>query len=370
MNEYMNSNNANKYLWKNTFPIKTWIVVAALSAILTACWPDSKKLPVGQDQKIIVDTTKTVDLHKQKLHRVLQDTLEFKDCLSYDDLLYALEVKKHITTIDPEAIFEKDSAFFAKAKITKEYFLQAYYDSNIIRDAIYTKKFHKTINDKSMAILQEKLLSKTWYAKYIHKDINIPVIDNIVNSIQKRDAIKSKKKKKSIVKIENDIARNNNLVEPWKYGRREAYTILEQHNIWVRSSKKQNAEKWNNKSTGRTCLHNINKKTINMLWFLAHDMSRVFTDDVYTIYKPITVTWWTEYGHAVSEKFPSLTHWWWAKTDIAITLLTALYFHEKWVSNYQVKTDETPSFKAIPCTIWDMPVKVIAHDKHFDILVE
>lgn len=370
MNEYMNSNNSNKYWWKNSFPIKTWIMVAALSAILTACWPDSKKSSVIQDQKIIVDTTKTVELHKKKLHTVLQDTLEFKDCLSYDDLLYALEAKKHISTIDPEAFFDKDSSFFAQTQISKEKFLQAYYESNIVRDAVYTKKFHKTLHDKSMAILQEKLLAKTWSAKYIHKDGNIPVIDSVINSIQKRDAIKSKKKKQSISKIENDIARNSKLIEPWKYGRREAYTILEQHNIWVRSSKKQNAETWNNRSTGRTCLHNINKKTINMLGLLAHDMSRVFTDDVYTTYKPIIVTWWTEHWHAVSEKFPSLTHWWWAKADIAITLLTALYFHEKWVSNYQVKTKDQPNFKAIECTIWDMHVKVIAHDKHFDILVE
>ena len=365
----MNSNNSHKY-WNNIALWKTGLIknimVVALSSMLLGCWPDSKKAPPSQDKKNFVDTTQIIAFHKQKLHTVLKDTLDFKNCLSYDDLLYALEAKKYVTTIDPEAIFEKDSAFFAKAKITKEYFLQAYYNSNIVRDAIYTKKFHKTIDDTSMAILQEKLLEKTWSAKYIHKDINVPVIDSVIQVLQKKE--KPPKHPKPPI-IEANISRNS-IVIKGKYGRREAYDILQKYKIGVRSSKKWSNEKGNNKSTGRTCLHDINIKTIDMLGLLALDMEKRFTPEIYNTYRPITVTWWTEHGHALSKKFPTLTHASWAKADVAITLLIALYFHEKWISTYQVKTKEKPEFEAIPCTIGNIPTNVIAHDKHYDFLVK
>ncbi len=364
---------------KAIFPlyhVSRHIATASLYAILVSgCMSENKKDP--EVNKDTLHTTIPVKLIAPKI--IPKDTIDFEKCKSYEDITKVLDTKNYIVTIDAIKYFEQDSLFFAQANITQEQFLTAYENSEIVKYGVYTDKYMHYPRNKSIDKLNNIIVDQSMYTQYINHSSRIfpRNLDFILQQVSDELYPTSKPKDNKIsqdsqpLPIYKDMSESQEPSDNSKYGRKEAYDILQQHNIRLRSSTMKTKETGNNLWPTRTCIHNIKKKTINFLVLLDELLQKEFSQESIEINQPLVVTWWTENGHAPSFYHPNdQDHKWWAKIDISVYwkrgVLIWMLLQKYGIVSFQDNKQLTP----ISLKIWEYNIDIIPHDIHFDILVK
>ena len=319
--------------------------------------------------------------------------LDFQSCNSRQDIIDLLMRNNWIKTINPADYFIENDKLISELDIfDMETFWHIYQQSDIMRYAIYTQIVPKS-KIENINKLNINIAIKSDYTNYIYikniltlKNFNV-IFDKIVKNeeIQKKILIRKKREKlhpnqkykpspsKSIVhKIHKNIPKQNydSYEQEWvvKIPRREVSRLLKENNILLNSSSKGFDEIGNNKTFWRTCLHGIQKRTLDFLISLPGAIASEYSDDLLE-YKPIVVTWLTEDWH-IDYKLSLLDHPSWAKFDISTKwvrwVILAKYFAKFWITQFD-HIYKNISINGFTCDIY-------IHDGgngiHFDILVK
>ena len=321
-------------------------------------------------------------------------TIDFQLSNSRKDMIDLFHQNGGIKTINPADYYEDNKDFLEKLDIDNmDDFLDIYDESDVIRYAVYTQIVPKS-ELENINILNMDIALKSNYSHYIYikniltlKNFN-STFDKIVKNeeiqrkisiCKKREKLHPNQKYKPSPEKSNKKPETHKDIKKWDYDqyyeewvvkvpRREASRLLKEKNILLNSSEKNYDEIWNNKTAWRTCLHGVQKHTLDLLLKLPEFIASEFTDDVLN-YKPIVVTWLTEDWH-IDHKLSSLDHPSGAKFDLSAKwirwVILAKYFAKFWVTkfNYMYKDVSINGF------ICDIYIHDGGNGIHFDVLVK
>lgn len=322
-------------------------------------------------------------------------TVDFQFSNSRKDMIDLFHQKGGIKTINPADYYEDNKKLLEKLDIDNmDDFLDIYEGSDIMRYAIYTQLVPRS-EVENINVLNIDVALKSRYSNYIYikniltlKNFNA-TFDKIVKNeeVQRKISIRKKREKlhpgqkyKPSPEKTNKKPKTHKDIKKWDYEeyyeewvvkipRREASRLLKEKNILLNSSEKKYDEVWNNKTVWRTCIHGVQKHTLDFLLKLPEFIASEFTDDILE-YKPIVVTWLTEDWHADSKWTPSLDHPSGAKFDLSAKwirwVILAKYFAEFWVTkfNYMYKDISINGF------LCDIYIHDWWNGIHFDVLVK
>jgi hypothetical protein len=201
-----------------------------------------------------------------------------------------------------------------------------------------------------------------WDQPYTHRYVDpaiIKLLDNSnTQSLLKLTYEEHKQPNKKIEVYDDVLDMPNNIYEVnWisKYSPNYAKELLEQQNIWLKSSDKWIQETGNNRSSNRTSLVEINSSSIDGIIALIKDIR---TRRNY--HQKEHITGGTELG--IHREWPNWHEWWW-KIDLEESLLILIILLEQWITQISNPSN--------PIIIWDYEYIFNYHgpDRHLDIKI-